>query len=249
LAQAILAQVPVSCSIPLWLPDPAIARLARTLKSMAMLDNVDLRPERQCLQSVAQDLDQRFYGPVERIRRANAEKRSQLEAKLAAADEDFGGQQEAVQVLHAEIQYEQLQGSSEAHGGLLGSWPEVERAAAAARAVDTKLLEIRRRQHEQNDAERQQLEEKSALYQVFCEATGAHWDDQSEGIEGYVAIGGAARAFEVPKEKATDRKASADHIWKELIAYLPEESQRLQDLGVEDGFFDGAALAATKAEA
>lgn len=86
--------------------------------------------------------------------------------------------------LQAEVALEQLRGDGEARGGLTGTWPEVEQAAAAARAADARLAEARRLAYERAEGERRQLEASSGLYQVYCAATGVRFDDHAAGVEG-----------------------------------------------------------------
>mmetsp|Transcript_85551 Transcript_85551/g.215623 ORF Transcript_85551/g.215623 Transcript_85551/m.215623 type:complete len:221 (-) Transcript_85551:97-759(-) len=190
-----------------------------------MLD-FDLRPERDSLRRVA-EAEARIHETIEQKRRAVAEKRAQLEAQLAEAEEALVREEEAARVLHAEVALDQLQEDGKAHGGLLGTWPEVERAAAAARAAGARLATMRQRVHERAEAERQELETKSGLYQVYCAATGVRWDTCSDGVEGYVAIGARARAFKVEDEDKVSRKATADSLWSEIEACLPPDALEL----------------------
>jgi len=190
-----------------------------------MLD-FDLRPEKDGLRR-AGEAEARIRDTIEQKRRAVTEKRAQLEAQLAEAEEALEREEEAARALHAEVSLEQLQGDGKAHGGLQGTWPEVERAAAAARAAGARLAEMRQRVHERAEAERQELETKSGLYQVYCAATGVRWDERSDGVEGYVAIGASARAFKVADEDAVSRKATADSLWSEIEACLPDDALEL----------------------
>mmetsp|Transcript_97942 Transcript_97942/g.204299 ORF Transcript_97942/g.204299 Transcript_97942/m.204299 type:complete len:220 (-) Transcript_97942:7-666(-) len=183
---------------------------------------IQIDHERDYLQDANRSMQERFYGTVERLRRANGEKRRELEALLAEAEEDLENHHDAVRSLYAEIQYEQLQGSNEANGGLVGAWPEVERVAAAARNLDEKILEVRRLQRDQTESEQRSLEERSSLYQVFAEATGIHWDDVSEGVAGYIAHDDQLRHFDFGHAQTMSKKACADELWNEVAACLPE---------------------------
>jgi len=118
------------------------------------------------------------------------------------------------------------QGEEEACGGLVGAWPEVEQAAEGARVMDAKASDTRQKRLESEAGERAQLEVRSGLMQVICAASGVRWDEQSEDIEGYVALDSSARAFSMRKPATSDlqkKKAIADTLFAEIEACIPRE--------------------------
>lgn len=160
---------------------------------------------------------------------AVAEQRGDLEAQLAEAEKALEQQKQEAEKVKAQAAAVRAEASRrEAEAGLLGSWPEVEQADAAVKATEGKITETRRQVLERADREQRQVEEIGSLYQVYCAATGVRWFPQAECVEGYVALEGTVRAFEVGPSEAADPVAAADVLWETIEACLPTEAQRRQ---------------------
>jgi len=186
-----------------------------------MLDLHELRLERDHLRRVG-EAEAKIRGSIEQKRRAVAEKRAALEAQLLHAEEALQKEKEAALKIHAEVAAECAKDRArEAHGGLSAAWPEVEDAASRVKKAEADLAETRRLIGERAEAEQRHVEETSNLYQMCCAATGVRWNLHASGVEGYVALNGKARAFEVSPSQAADRKATADALWAEIESCLP----------------------------
>lgn len=188
--------------------------------ALRMHDFDDFREEGERFRRVA-EAEARLRGSLEQKRRGGAEKRAALEAQVAAAEEALRREKAEALAVHEELALA-AEAARPGSGGLGGAWPGVEEAAAALRAADARLAETRRLAMERGEAEQQEVEEASSLYQVYCAGTGLRWDLHAPGIEGYVAIDDAVRAFEVPSDDQRGDVQLADALWKEIEACLPQ---------------------------
>jgi len=170
------------------------------------------------------ETEARIRGAIKQRRGAVAEKRADLEAQLAKAEAALRQKKAEVQALQAKAAADRAALARRgAHQGLAGTWPDVEQAEAAAKAAEERLSEMRRQASAKADTERQEAEELRGLYQVYCAATGVRWHPSAEGVEGYVAMDGAARAFAISPSKAAQPMAVADALWQEIEACLPAD--------------------------
>mmetsp|Transcript_52714 Transcript_52714/g.112768 ORF Transcript_52714/g.112768 Transcript_52714/m.112768 type:complete len:218 (-) Transcript_52714:76-729(-) len=176
----------------------------------------DGRPEGELLRKAAEQ-EGRARAAIEKQRQAVSGKRTELEAKLAKAEEALKAEKAMAEELHADVSLERWERQQEA-GSLASIWPEVEEAAAAVRSTDAEVTGVRQHAEEQARIDRERLTLSSDLYHMYTAATGVHWDEASDGIRGYVAIDTAARPFDV---EGLEKKAAIDAIWAEIEACLP----------------------------
>jgi len=193
-----------------------------------MLDLHECKAEREQIQKVA-EAEARIRTAISKQRQAVAEQRGDLEAQLAEAEKALDQQKQEAEKVKAQAAAVRAEASRrEAEAGLSGSWPEVEQADAAVKATEEKITETRRQVLERAAREQQQVEEIGSLYQVYCAATGVRWFPQGDSVEGYVALEGNVRAFEVGPSEAADPVAAADSLWETIEACLPTEAQPKQ---------------------
>lgn len=186
-----------------------------------MLDFLDFKLEREQFRNIGES-EAKIRGAIEQKRRAVTEKRGDLEAQLAKAEEVLQREKDTALKIHAQAVVDNAEASKHScNGGLANAWPEVEQAAAAVKTVEERIAETRRQALDQVEAERRQVEESSSLYQVYCAVTGVRWDTQSQVVDGYVAMDGKVRAFKASPSDVGDRKATADALWEEIEACLP----------------------------
>jgi len=193
-----------------------------------MLDLHECKAEREQIQKVA-EAEARIRTAISKQRQAVAEQRGDLEAQLAEAEKALEQQKQEAEKVKAQAAAVRAEASRcEAEAGLSGSWPEVEQADAAVQATEEKITETRRQVLDRAAREQCEVEEIRSLYQVYCAATGVRWFPQAECVEGYVALDGAVRAFEVGPSEAADPVAAADSLWETIEACLPTDAQPMQ---------------------
>eukprot|EP00931_Biecheleriopsis_adriatica_P024875 TRINITY_DN153_c2_g1_i1.p1 TRINITY_DN153_c2_g1~~TRINITY_DN153_c2_g1_i1.p1 ORF type:complete len:198 (-),score=82.14 TRINITY_DN153_c2_g1_i1:122-715(-) len=178
----------------------------------------DCRQEHALLRKAAES-EAKFRQLIEAKHQVLAEKQVQLQAKVAAAEEELRREKEAALELQAEVSLERWEEQQKARN-LSTIWPEVEEAAAAVKAADEKVAQLREEAQQQSIEERHQLEVASSLYQMYAASTGIRWDVESEGVEGYIAIEQTARPFKVRDDGTPE---SADALWAEIEACLPKD--------------------------
>lgn len=184
-----------------------------------MQEPVDIRQEQSLLQKAA-DAEARFRSLIEQKRRALYNRRKELEATLAIAEQELEREQAAVTELQAEVSLEQWEGREQAKS-LASLLPELESAHSAVRQTEDAIIDLRRKVLEQAAEEQKQLETAKSLYEIYAAATGIRWDTESTGVEGYVALNGIARPFEV---HGRSQQETADLLWAEVEACLPQQS-------------------------
>lgn len=187
-----------------------------------MFELHELRQERENLRRVG-EAETKIRGSIEQKRKAVAEKRAALEVQLQYAEAALQKEKEAALKIHAEVAAECAKDRARQEtGGLSAAWPSVEAAAAKVKQAEEDLAETRRLITDRAEAEQRHVEETASLYQMCCAATGVRWNLSASGVEGYVALNGKARAFEVSPEQAANRKATADALWAEIESCLPQ---------------------------
>lgn len=188
-----------------------------------MLDLHELQLECEHILKLG-EVEGRIHAAVAQKRDAVAQTRGDLEAQLAKAAEALRQQQQEVARVHTQAAADRSgMDKLGAERGVAGVWPELERAAAAVKAIDERIAEARRQVFQHAESERQRVDEFSSLYQLYCAATGLRWHPSAEGLEGYVAKDSMARAFDIPLEKADEAVVTADALWEEIEACLPEQ--------------------------
>mmetsp|Transcript_54937 Transcript_54937/g.117907 ORF Transcript_54937/g.117907 Transcript_54937/m.117907 type:complete len:312 (+) Transcript_54937:82-1017(+) len=172
--------------------------------------------ERDLLRKAA-EAERRAKGAIEKRRRAVGEQRKELEAKVTAAHETLRIEKEAALAIHSEVSLERWERQKEV-GSATTTCSEVEETATAVLNREAELAAARLRAEDQAREARESLEISGSIYQMYAAATGIHFDVESGGETGYIALDTSARPFEVG---GLGSFAAANTIWGEVEACLP----------------------------
>eukprot|EP00930_Biecheleria_cincta_P070593 TRINITY_DN58222_c0_g1_i1.p1 TRINITY_DN58222_c0_g1~~TRINITY_DN58222_c0_g1_i1.p1 ORF type:complete len:195 (-),score=68.11 TRINITY_DN58222_c0_g1_i1:527-1111(-) len=179
----------------------------------------DCRQEQALLRKAAES-EAKFKHAVEAKRQAITERCAELQEKLSAAEEELRHHKEIAFEIQQEAHVGQFEERQKARS-LVQLWPQVEQAAAAAKAADDRLVELRKQAEQKSEDEQHQLAVSSGIYQMYAASTGIRWDLEARDVEGYIAIDKVARPFKV---RDLGSKDSADQLWSEIEACLPKRS-------------------------
>jgi len=188
--------------------------------------SLDGQAERDWKRKV-QEADNAARSTIERERRFVAERRAELEAQVAAEEEELQGVKEAALALQEEVSRARRGEGGPDGQSLVEMWPKLQEASAAAHQSHSDLTAVRQRGLDEAEVQQHQLDQDRGLFQMYTATTGIHWAHDSQHTEGYVGLA-TARHFCLKSHECEDGKpedpaaavAKSEALWQEIEASL-----------------------------